>query len=661
VALRGHCLSENCVACHFPSAFVIILPFRLGTRRKTACATSEAYRFARMPFYVLIPTLLLGIALFLLLRRAQRKLFPFCLLDNVTITEVDARLDDGVYVALACFMTTVIPLTMTQISLWPNSDAYLLLNLALLAGYAVPAFLFVTGRWTRTTASRLTCVVHLLFVALGAFVSGRSSVQVVFDCYAVPVLFGHMAMLSSESFALGLLLQTTLYLSVVDALDLRYSGTPWFDYPSMERSGRLLPLTMAVTCLVHLTLKRVTAAYKAQRLADHFAKVDQQKDDFLCNVTHEIKSPLNGILGCAQLLIASGDNLTPQQREHLSVVVHCSTLLNLLVSNVLNLRREGIRRVPQDKVALRPYFEELYGLCKNLLYEHSELRFDMRLSEQLPASAVIPGAVLTPVVLNLVLNAAKHAASGQEVILSAKMESAGNLVCEVRDRGPGILDPDVMFSERPRQQNSGTSSPGTGLGLRVCMTMCESAGCRLSYRPAKAGGSVFSVTVPMGRELIKSSSKESPSARALTPSVSPVAPRLPGSAFEVLVVDDSTVNVKVCAGLLKRLGVDATHIHSACNGADALLFLLQRASAASPCRLLVLMDIQMPLLDGNDATKHWRELEKSLGVTPSFLVAVSAGHESTIDRGIFDATLAKPVMMAALAAIKDAFLQSAPM
>jgi len=131
----------------------------------------------------------------------------------------------------------------------------------------------------------------------------------------------------------------------------------------------------------------------------------------------------------------------------------------------------------------------------------------------------------------------------------------------------------------------------------------------------------------------------------------------------VLVVDDNKVNLRVMLSLLGRL-MDASNVTTAVDGAGALRALLSRVVEGNTKPLIVLMDIQMPRLDGNEATRLWRLVQKSLrgAIAPTFIIAISAGHLSSLERSSFNATLEKPVLFAGLRAVLDegaAFLKHA--
>ncbi len=230
-----------------------------------------------MLFYLLMPTLAVGVGLAVLFRCARKMDWPFSLLNEVPVKLLDERIDSGVYVGSAVMTTNAVFFTAVQISMWPSSQRYLLLNGVLLSAYVVPLALFARGVWSREVASRVSAASHLSFMCVASWASGEDSVmRVMFESFAFPVVFGHFAVLSSEPFAFLLLVSAALYLGLVDVLKL-HCVDPWFHYSSMTADSQLLPFTMALTNLVQLTTKRLSVVYKTQRLAEHFLQLNKSK------------------------------------------------------------------------------------------------------------------------------------------------------------------------------------------------------------------------------------------------------------------------------------------------------------------------------------------------------------------------------------------------
>jgi hypothetical protein len=229
-----------------------------------------------MLFYILFPIVLVASLLALLLQSARRMSFPFSLLNQVPMQQLDERLRSGVFVWYTVFIGTTIVMTLVQVSLWPDSQRYAWLNVALILCYALPLLFFHRGTLSRVATGRVVCTAHLVFMCVGSYVSGQPSLMdVMFHYYAMPVMFGNMAIISSEAFAFAMLLTAGVFLGLSDWFQLQ--GPQWFHFESMRADSRLLPLVCALTCLVQLAVKHVSAVYKTQRLAAHFVKLDKEK------------------------------------------------------------------------------------------------------------------------------------------------------------------------------------------------------------------------------------------------------------------------------------------------------------------------------------------------------------------------------------------------
>ncbi len=480
---------------------------------------------------------------------------------------------------------------------------------------------------------------------VGSSVSGQDASAVMLKEYALPSIFMLFGVISNIEWAMFLCSLLGGFF-VVAQTGLLSVQNPWFNYKSMSEASTYLPATMAVGNLLFLAAIRIVALYKSARVAEHFAAEDAARTDFLQSVTHEIKSPLNGILGCVELMSGSAENLTVDQHEQLSVISHSGAVLSLLVDNILSNERTHVLSdaVVLESRDLRQFFEHVFKVLRNLVYK-SDIEFTLDVDKRLPAIALIPASMLTQILLNLGMNAIKHASQGREVCLAALYDSATNvLTCEIRDRGPGVEKEDALF-EPSKVKMAATS--GTGLGLHVCKILSKAIGATMGYRPNGHRGSVFFVRLRVGTAECHD---EEGLVRA-NPSASELA-ALANVSQEALVVDDNKVNLKVLTSMLtKRLEAPFKSCSEVEDGVAALKYLLNR-SGSKNAPLIVFMDIQMPKMDGNQCSKYWRELEGTLKLEPAFLVAVSAGHFANAPE-YFDAVLPKPIQLLGLKDLVD--------
>ncbi len=509
-------------------------------------------------------------------------------------------------------------------------------------------------------------------MVLGSMTSGEDVTEVMLNSYAVSSIFLFFGVISNLEFAMFLCALLGGFLIAARNGGLSNVFNPWFDYRSMAADGVYLPVAMALGNLLFFAVMRIAATYKSARVAEHFAVQDSARTEFLQSVTHEIKSPLNGILGCIELLSGEAGNLTIDQKEQLEVISHSGAVLSLLVNNVLS--KEGTSAASHTVILetrdLRLFFADIFKVLRKLVYK-ADIEFVLQLDDRLPHCAVIPASMLAQVILNLGMNALKHALKGKEICLAVEFEvKSRTLICEVRDRGPGVKDEGALFAPSKIRM---TSTSGTGLGLHICRQLTRSIGATIGYRPNGAKGSVFFVHLPVEADLDSPPNRiESTSATEKTSENEEETTEEVASASvagtngnvaecEALLVDDNKVNIKVLTNLLtKRLTFPLRLGGTAEDGAEALCYLMKRKTCDP---LIVFMDIQMPRMDGNQCAKHWRQLEASLNLSSAFLVAVSAGHATTTS-GLFDAVLPKPIQLLGLTDLvhrcRTAFARNSP-
>ncbi len=307
-----------------------------------------------------------------------------------------------------------------------------------------------------------------------------------------------------------------------------------------------------------------------------------------------------------------------------------------------------------------------------------DIRFEMAVSDAVPEMAVVPRSMLTQILLNLGLNAIKHAGAGKEVFLNVETNFDNNLECQICDRGPGIVDESQVGGRTGKasvhmilteqqvfskgRKRSATS--GTGLGLEVCQSLCELIRGKLKYKRNGKRGSIFYVEFrprPRDPQAVRKFVSQQPA------SVATVAPEHlelteeenERQKLHMLVVDDATVNVMVLQNLLtKRLNVSESCCASAVDGFAALQYCLGWCRDGGKTPLVVFMDREMPGMDGEACARHWRQLEQELGVKrPAYIVAVSAGQGSMTS---CDERLDKPIQLVQLSNILSSVTRQMP-
>jgi signal transduction histidine kinase/AmiR/NasT family two-component response regulator len=359
------------------------------------------------------------------------------------------------------------------------------------------------------------------------------------------------------------------------------------------------------------------------------------KSQFLSNMSHEIRTPLNGVLGMAQVM--ARDELSAIQRERLTRLQDSGEHLTTLLGDVLDFARiEGgkleLHTQPLDIVALAE------GVAANFrtTADAKGLWLKVEVAQDTPAIWLGDCGRIRQILHNLVGNALKFTEAGG-VRLEVAASADGLLSLRVVDTGPGI-DPAAAASvfEHFRQANNSStrSHGGLGLGLTIARDLARQMGGDLVVHSTPGQGAVFEATLRL-------------------PPATPVAAEEdegPDVALRVLVAEDNPINQRVMAALLGALGVDIMIVE---NGLVAVEAWKQQDFD------LVLMDLQMPEMDGLDATRAIRRLEQTAGAAATPIVAVSANAmphhvEECLAVGM-DGHIAKPVQVAELAkALHDA-------
>jgi len=342
-------------------------------------------------------------------------------------------------------------------------------------------------------------------------------------------------------------------------------------------------------------------------------------------VSHEIRTPMNGVLGLTELVLAG--HLEPAQRERVELVQRSGqTLITLIDDLLLITRTESGRLVisPGPSAVAKVVADVVELLEPTARQNHVALK--AYVAAEVPTWVELDGVRWRQVVTNLVSNAVKFTQRGAvQVRLSA---DAGRLVLRVSDEGPGIAPEVLARLFKPFEQADASTTRrfgGSGLGLALSKQLVEAMGGTLSVRSEVGKGSEFTIDVP----LVVSAAQ----VKALTP------PRGSTDARKaVLVVDDNPVNLLVARGLVERAGYS---VKVARNGREAVDAVAHEEFA------LVLMDCQMPEMDGLEATRRIRSSSEHPG-TP--IVALTAsGLPEELDacrRAGMDDCLVKPVSLA---------------
>lgn len=343
---------------------------------------------------------------------------------------------------------------------------------------------------------------------------------------------------------------------------------------------------------------------------------------FLSTVSHEIRTPLYGILGAAQGIKVEG--LKPRDRESVVTIVSSGELLLSVLNDVLDSAK-----LDADELSLHyrgfNLADTLQAACRLVrpLTERKGLELDLELAEGLPTHWLGDDLRIRQIILNLLNNACKFSVAGR-ILVRAEGETGG-LKLLVQDEGIGISEADQARLFQPFRQvieGDDRRHDGTGLGLWIVRRLASLMKGEITLESSPGKGSTFTVWLPL---VATAGGKAVVAAKAVTAKIQ----------LKVLVVDDNPVNRKVTVNLLKRLGHSADAVEG---GREAI-------EAVGQARYdVVMMDLQMPEMDGVAATRAIRSLD---GIEQPRVVAFSAdaqgGRKLEIGPHTFDAFLSKPL------------------
>jgi signal transduction histidine kinase len=421
-----------------------------------------------------------------------------------------------------------------------------------------------------------------------------------------------------------------------DGVEVWAEGVVSFHTDEQGRPQRLVGVLKNVT-----ERKKVEDALIAAK--EEAESATRAKSAFLATMSHEIRTPLNGVLGMAQAM--EGDDLAPAQRDRLTVIRQSGETLLAILNDVLDLSK-----IEAGKLELDESEFDLQDLARGAYAAFTAIAAKKGVGFQLSIDKAARGVFrgdstrVRQILYNLVSNAIKFTEDGDVRVRVARR--GGQLVLSVRDSGIGIPREALKRLFAKFEQADSTTTRrygGTGLGLAICRELAEQMGGSIEAESTPGEGSTFTVRLPLERVADARPAAPAPP----TPQAEPEAhaPRL-----RVLAAEDNEVNRLVLQTLLEQVGLSPTIVADGAQAVEAW----EREDWD-----LILMDVQMPVMDGPTACREIRAREARTGRGRTPIIALTANamsHQVAEYRAAgMDAFVPKPIEIGVLfAAMNEA-------
>ncbi|MEY4764530.1 MAG: hypothetical protein RI907_1203 [Pseudomonadota bacterium] len=545
--------------------------------------------------------------------RALHELIPVAMATSIVAT-----------VALYVILRTRVDVTDLQ--------AWAVLRVLIASARMAVSVLVLRGAWLNEVSSTralmtLTVIDGISWGAMGWWLTPVTRLDVAVVTLSVGIGVGSMGVMGTYmyrpaalAFVAPNLLPNAIYslnrhddLGVFSCLALAGLTLIWLDESvrSNRRTRELLRLRFESE---ESELAKSQALRQARELAE-------TRSRFVAIMSHEMRTPLHGILGLMRLV--REDTTHPRSARHLELMQGSGEHLLNVINEVLEYSKLETTGLPVHAQAFR-LDALLDDLVDTMRVTCEDKGLALQLDSTLPPDAWVHGDAtrIRQVLSNLLGNAVKFTKQGGVTIRATRSAETGLVRLAVRDTGVGIPEHELERVFEPFHQAEGTYQRrfgGTGLGLTISRELCVAMGGSLTCTSQEGQGSEFVCELPLPA---LQPSGPAPSVVSLSQPAAPTKVGRPGLTHHVLLVDDNPVNTLVAEAELRRLGMQVTSVDS---GAAALAWLSRQRPD------LILMDCEMPEMDGIEATRQIRAAERQEGRSAVPIVALTANGLDTFN------------------------------
>ena len=403
---------------------------------------------------------------------------------------------------------------------------------------------------------------------------------------------------------------------------------------NFEDLGKIIEKTKAEVGTLEAAYKKVEQAEETKNIAlERAEQADSErkfKEQFLANMSHEIRTPMNAILGFTRLLLKT--ELDDGQKKHLNAILQSGENLLAIINDILDLSKIEAGKMTFEKIPMDLYevLEAIYQTM-SMPANDKDLQLKLDIDDNVPQWVLGDKVRLSQILINLVGNGLKFTSEGGVTIHASVKENNGDdymLHFSVRDTGIGIPADKVNAIFESFSQASGDTTRkfgGTGLGLTISKQLVEQQGGNIGVDSKEGEGSDFHFDLPFTRTEAETSTEvDEVEVENL-------------SGLKILLVEDNMFNQMVATDTLKDM-IDSVEVEVAENGLEAV------DKVTNNDYDLVLMDIQMPEMDGHEATKNIRNLNTGRAKTPIMAMTAHATEQeiqNCFDSGM-DEYISKP-------------------